>query len=188
MDRNKKETLGRINYQAEIDRLNKLLFVKEQQIRELQREINTYELREIELLAALRKADEESMYSPTQAVVATVTPSLPATNKEEFLNPSLVMGLGGMGTEELNRVQAQEGLETEWEELMAAFTDDIFIQSGEPDTFFIRDDEHKCYTTISGRTRLPFPIIEEDLEKLGILDIRPATEQETEDFIEQNNL
>lgn len=185
MDRNKKETLGRINYQAEIDRLNKLLFVKEQQIRELQREINTYELREIELLATLRKADEESMHSPTQAVVTTVTPSLPAANKEEFLNPTLAVGLG---TEELNRVQAQEGLETEWEELMAAFTDDIFIQSGEPDTFFIRDDEHKCYTTISGRTRLPFPIIEEDLEKLGILDIRPATEQETEDFIEQNNL
>lgn len=42
--------------------------------------------------------------------------------------------------------------------------------------------------TPSGRTRLPFPILQSDLDNLNILKIRPATDSEVEDFIEKNNL
>ena len=66
--------------------------------------------------------------------------------------------------------------------------DEIFVDEDTSDTILLRDDENRWYITPSGRTRLPFPILQSDLDNLNILKIRPATDSEVEDFIEKNNL
>lgn len=164
-----------MNLQAEIERLNKLLFFKEQQVRELQREVNDYALREEKLIAELRQLSAAS-----QPILHGLQGAGTAATKEEFLFPKLDTGTG------LNR--ASEGLEKNWGEMMLAYTDEIFVEEDTPDTVLLRDDENGWYITPSGRTRLPFPILQNDLNNLNILKIRQATEQEINDFIKENNL
>lgn len=168
----------KLNLQAEIDRLQKLLFVKDQQIRELQREVNDYTLREEQLIAELKRITSEQPVT----VLSGHSPVLAAT-KEEFLDPKLNFLAG------LNRAPKHtEGLEKNWSEMMVAYTDEIFLDEDTPDTILLRDDENRWYITPSGRTRLPFPISQSDLDNLNILQIRPATDTEVDDFIEKYNL
>ena len=47
----KEKILQKLNLEAEIDRLQKQIFVKDKQIRELQREVNDYAIREEQLVA-----------------------------------------------------------------------------------------------------------------------------------------
>lgn len=174
----KDKIFRKLNLEAEIDRLQKLLFVKDQQIRELQREVNDYTLREEQLIAELKRITSEQ-----PATVLSGHSPVPAATKEEFLNPKFNIGA------RLNRAPKHaEGLEKNWSEMMVAFTDEIFLAEDTPDTILLRDDENRWYVTPSGRTRLPFPILQSDLDNLNILKIRPATDAEVDDFIEKYNL
>lgn len=177
----KKEILRKLNLEAEIDRLKKQLFSKDQQIRELQREVNDYAIREEQLVAEITRLTALNAQQPAILLTGLQGSGKVAETKEEFLNPKLDNGTG------LNRAP-QEGLEKDWTEMMLAYTDEIFIAEGTPDTVLLRDDENRWYITPTGRTRLPFPILQSDLNNLNILKIRPATDEEVEDFINQNNL
>lgn len=179
MQQEKENTFGKINLQAEIDRLQKLLFFKDQQIRELQREVNDYALREEKLIAELKLLTAE-LSNAKFPMLFGIQGSVEPPTKEDFLNPKLDTGTG------LNR--ASEGLEKNWGEMMFAYTDEIFVEEDTPDTVLLRDEDNGWYITPSGRTRLPFPILQTDLDNLNILKVREATEQEINDFIKENNL
>lgn len=56
----KEKILQKLNLEAEIDRLQKQIFVKDKQIRELQREVNDYAIREEQLVAEVTRLTAEN--------------------------------------------------------------------------------------------------------------------------------
>ena len=165
-----------LNLQAEIDRLQKSSFFKDKKIRELEREINDYVRRESELMEEL-----SSMELELSALKTSSPKTEEASSIEEFLNPKLSTGTG------VSRVGVK-GLEEAWEELMYAYSDQIFVDADDPDTLLYRDESEQCYRTVTGNTRLPFPILQQDLERLNFIKIRPLTEKEIEDVYKNLNL
>lgn len=164
----KEDTLTILNLQAEIDRLNKKILFLERTNREQSRELNDYALRENQLLEEINSL---SALIESDTRDKRFINSQPAADVEDFLHPKVDTGTG------LNRVDTS-GFETEWEDFMYAYTDEIFVQADSPDTLLFRDDIEKCYLTPTGKTRLPFPILQEDLERLNIIKIRPLTDDE----------
>ena len=117
----KEKILQKLNLEAEIDRLQKQIFVKDKQIRELQREVNDYAIREEQLVAEVTRLTAENAQHHTTTLLTGLQGSgTPAPTKEDFLNPKLGSGTG------LNRAP-KEGLEKEWSEMVLAYTDEIFV-------------------------------------------------------------
>lgn len=175
---NKEETLSMMNLQAEIDRLNKRTFFLEKENRELRKELSDYSKREKQLLKDIDSLEFELSEMERKALSSSSKYIKPAESVDEFLNPKVDTGTG------LNRV-GKQGLEEEWEDFMYAYTDEIFVESDKPDTLFYRDDAEHCYVTPTGNTRLPFPILQEDINRCNIIKIRPLTEEEMKEVCEE---
>lgn len=71
---------------------------------------------------------------------------------------------------------------------MYAYTDEIFIEADQPDVLFYRDSADNCFVTPTGNTRLPFPILQEDLDRYNILKVRPLTCEEMEEVCKEFDL
>lgn len=176
----KEETLSLLNYQAEIDRLNKKIYFLEKENRELKAEISDFEEREKQLLSEINSLEEERNDLLVQ-LRPKIKPENKALTANEFLFPKVTTGTG---IDRSNRT----GFEDNWKDFMYAYTDEIFIENNTPDLLLYRDETEKCYVSPSGHTRLPFPILQEDLERLNILSIRPLTNQEIDEIIDEYQL
>ena len=157
-----------ITLEAEIDRLKKEILFKDRHIRELEREINDYVVREKHLMKEIDDLTPEDTPGgrPQKLHLSPQTGSL-----EEFLNPKLP-------TTSPLKNDGSNGLEEEWEDFMYAYTDDIFVEANTPDVLLYRDDEEQCYKSITGRTCLQFPIKQSDLDFFNFVKVRPVTSAE----------
>ena len=167
---NREDTFTMMNLQAEIDRLNKRILFLERENREQRKELTDYAKREEQLLGEIETLESE-LREITREQRPKYTPTQPVESVEDFLHPKVDTGTG------LNRV-GKIGFEEEWEDVMYAYTDEIFVESDKPDVLFYRDDAEKCFITPTGNTRLPFPILQEDLDRYNILKVRPLTQEE----------
>ena len=174
----KEETLTVLNLQAENDRLTKRIFFLERENRELNKEISEFSEREKQLLQEINSLEFE-LEEANRGKLPKIFQQ-PSETVEDFLSPKVNTGTG------LDR--SGKGLEEYWEDFMYAYTDEIFIDSDKPDVLFYKDESDKCYTTPTGGTRLPFPILKEDLERYNILKVRPLTEEELTEVCKEYNL
>lgn len=163
----KEETLRLLNLQSEIDRLQKKIYFLEKENRELRRELTDYTKREEQLLEEI-----SSMSSEISELTKNSLPKLSVNSEsvQDFLLPKVKTGTG------LNR--SSPGLEVEWSDFMYAYTDEIFIETEKPDMVLYKDETDNCYRSYTGNTKLPIPILKEDLKRNNILKVRPMTEEE----------
>ena len=171
----KEETLRLLNFQSEIDRLNKKIYFLEKENRELRREVTDYSKREEELLQEI-----SSLTSEIEELTRKSLPKLSqkeAVSAEDFLLPKVSTGTG------LDR--SKSGFEKEWKDFMYAYTDELFIETEQPDMILYKDETDYCYKSSTGGTRLPFPILKEDLKRLNILKVRPMTKNEIKELENQ---
>lgn len=176
----REDTLSLLNLQAENDRLNKRILFLERESREQRKEIADYAHREKELLGEIERLEGE-LDDISFEIRPKYRPDKPAESVEDFLLPKIDTGTG------LNRV-GKIGLEENWEDFMYAYTDEIFVESDKPDTLFFRDDSENCFITPTGNTRLPFPILQEDLDRYNIIKVRPLTHGEMEEVCKEFDL
>ena len=158
----KEETLTVLNLQAECDRLNKKILFLEKENREQRKELSDYAKREEQLLGEI-----ETLESELREITREQRPKYTGTG--------------------LNRV-GKKGFEEKWEDFMYAYTDEIFIEADQPDVLFYRDSADNCFVTPTGNTRLPFPILQEDLDRYNILKVRPLTCEEMEEVCKEFDL
>ena len=177
---NREETLTVLNLQAECDRLNKKILFLERENREQRKELTDYARREKELLEEIDRLEGE-LDEVTFEKRPKYTPTQPVESVEDFLHPKVDTGTG------LNRV-GKIGFEEEWEDVMYAYTDEIFVEADQPDVLFYRDSADNCFVTPTGNTRLPFPILQEDLDRYNILKVRPLTCEEMEEVCKEFDL
>lgn len=176
----KEDTLSVLNIQAENDRLNKRILFLERENREQRKELTDYARRERELLEEIDRLEGE-LDEVTFEKRPKYKLEKPAESVDDFLLPKVNTGTG------LNRV-GKIGFEEEWEDFMYAYTDEIFVESNEPDVLFYRDNAEKCFITPTGSTRLPFPILQEDLDRYNIVKVRPLTHEEMGEVCKEFNL
>ena len=165
-----------VTLKTEIDRLEQKNHFLERQVRELKLDIQAHEKREKELLEEIERLEAEQAYikpykSPFNGAPETV---------EDFLLPKLETGSG------VNKTGV--GLEEKWKDIMYAYTDEVFVSVNTPDLLLFRDDTEHCYRSPSNRTRLMFPIQNDDLLKFNIIKVRPATEEEITNIIKEYDL
>lgn len=176
----KEDTLSVLNIQAENDRLNKRILFLERENREQRKELSDYARREKELLEEIDRLEGE-LDEVTFEKRPKYKPEKPAESVDDFLLPKVDTGTG------LNRV-GKKGFEEKWEDFMYAYTDEIFIEADQPDVLFYRDSADNCFVTPTGNTRLPFPILQEDLDRYNILKVRPLTCEEMEEVCKEFDL
>lgn len=176
----KEDTLSVLNIQAENDRLNKRILFLERENREQRKELSDYARREKELLEEIDRLEGE-LDEITFEKRPKYKPEKPAESVDDFLLPKVDTGTG------LNRV-GKKGFEEKWEDFMYAYTDEIFIEADQPDVLFYRDSADNCFVTPTGNTRLPFPILQEDLDRYNILKVRPLTCEEMEEVCKEFDL
>lgn len=177
---NREDTLSVLNIQAENDRLNKRILFLERENREQRKELSDYARREKELLEEIDRLEGE-LDEVTFEKRPKYKPEKPAESVDDFLLPKVDTGTG------LNRV-GKKGFEEKWEDFMYAYTDEIFIEADQPDVLFYRDSADNCFVTPTGNTRLPFPILQEDLDRYNILKVRPLTCEEMEEVCKEFDL
>lgn len=177
---NREDTLSVLNIQAENDRLNKRILFLERENREQRKELTDYARREKELLEEIDRLEGE-LDEVTFEKRPKYKPEKPAESVDDFLLPKVDTGTG------LNRV-GKKGFEEKWEDFMYAYTDEIFIEADQPDVLFYRDSADNCFVTPTGNTRLPFPILQEDLDRYNILKVRPLTCEEMEEVCKEFDL
>lgn len=176
----KEDTLSVLNIQAENDRLNKRILFLERENREQRKELSDYVRREKELLEEIDRLEGE-LDEVTFEERPKYKPEKPAESVDDFLLPKVDTGTG------LNRV-GKKGFEEKWKDFMYAYTDEIFIEADQPDVLFYRDSADNCFVTPTGNTRLPFPILQEDLDRYNILKVRPLTCEEMEEVCKEFDL
>lgn len=164
-----------ITLKSEIDRLKQKNYFLEKQLKELKSDIQTHEKREKELLEEIDRLEaENNFHQPYRS------PFKEAKSVEDFLHPKLETGK--------ENDHSEEGLENKWDDMMYAYTDEVFIAANTPDLLLFLDDTENCYRSPSNRTRLTFPIQNNDLLRWNILQVRPVTPQEIEDIIKEYDL
>ena len=156
-----------INLQAEIDRLNKKIFLLERANREYQKEITAYEEAQKELLSEIQSLQANIINLQRQNITQGIL-TRPAENLNDLLYPKL----------NDEHTPHAVGMESDWEEMMYGFTDEIFIENETPDVLLIRNDEERCYMSATGFTRLYYPITETTLKEHNILKIKKLTDEE----------
>lgn len=152
-------------FKAENDRLERKLYFKEREVKDLQKELENANVL-IEGLTAknreLQRLLEQHQSSSLQAPATRLT-------EGEFRSIMAV---------HLD-VSEAHGLETEWGDVMVAFSDPIFWEQNYPDIVLFRDDEHRCYCTLDGHVQVKYPISQELLNELGWSHVRPITDEES---------
>lgn len=152
-------------FKAEIDRLERKLYFKEREIKDLQKELENANTLIEELTAKNRELQrllEQQQSSSLQA---------PATRLTEGEFRSIMTAYPD--------VSEAHGLEAEWGDVMVAFSDPIFWEQNYPDIVLFRDDEHRCYRTLDGHVQMKYPISQEFLDELGWSHVRPITDEES---------
>lgn len=159
---------------AENDRLERKLYFKEREVKDLQREldnastlIDELTAKNAELQRLLESQQSNTLQSPTKRLTAAEFQSLLDTRKDTEL---------------------QHGLEAEWQDVMVAFSDPIFWEQNYPDIVLFRDDEHRCFHTLDGNVRVNYPITQEALNELGWEHVRPITSEESLKITNEYNL
>jgi hypothetical protein len=173
---NASSTVEIVALNVEIDRLRQKEYFLEKKIRELEREINDYAVRETELLAEIEKLSKSHDEHNTGFSSAGFSNSFIPSNKEDFINPKLP-------TDTPQDKPLTEGLEAVWGDLVYGYTDKIFVEADTPDILFYRDEKLKCYTSTTGKTRLRFPITEETLAQHNIISWRPTSSEEIQEIV-----
>lgn len=150
---------------AENDRLERKLYFKEREVKDLQKEldnaaalIDELTTKNAELQRLLDSQQSNTLQQPTRRLTAGEFQSLLDTQKDTEL---------------------QQGLEAEWRDVMVAFSDPIFWEQNYPDIVLFRDDEHRCFHTLDGNIKLDYPITQETLNELGWEHVRPITNEES---------
>lgn len=150
---------------AENDRLERKLYFKEREVKDLQKElddatalIDELTTKNAELQRLLDSQQSNTLQQPTRRLTAGEFQSLLDTQKDAEL---------------------QQGLEAEWRDVMVAFSDPIFWEQNYPDIVLFRDDEHRCFHTLDGNVRIDYPITQEVLSELGWEHVRPITSEES---------
>lgn len=165
-----------VTLKTEIDRLEQKNHFLERQVKELKLDMQAYEKREKELLEEIERLEAEQAYTKPYKSSSNDAPK----TVEDFLLPKLKTGSG------VNKTGV--GLEEKWEDIMYAYTDEVFVSADTPDLLLFRDDAEHCYRSPSNRTRLIFPIQNDDLLRFNILGVRPATEEEIANIIKEYDL
>lgn len=161
-------------FKAEIDRLERKLYFKEREVKDLQKEIDNASTLIEELTtknAELQRLLEQQQSSSLQA---------PATRLTEGEFRSIMTAYPD--------VSKERGLESEWGDVMMAFSDPIFWEQNYPDVVLFRDDEHRCYRTLDGHVQVKYPISQELLNELGWNHVRPITEEESVKIVKEYDL
>lgn len=150
---------------AENDRLERKLYFKEREVKDLQKELDNASTLIDEL--TVKNAELQRLLDSQQSSTLQSPPKrLTADEFQSLLN----------ATED---VELQQGLETEWRDVMVAFSDPIFWEQNYPDIVLFRDDEHRCFHTLDGNVRIEYPITQEALNELGWEHVRPITNEES---------
>lgn len=159
---------------AENDRLERKLYFKEREVKDLQKELDNASAlmdelttKNAELQRLLQSQQSNTLQSParrlTESEFRSIMSVQPNTNR-------------------------QHGLESEWSDVMVAFSDPIFWEQNYPDVVLFRDDEHRCYRTLDGNIEIKYPISQELLEMLGWEHVRPMTEEESVKIVKDYDL
>ncbi len=150
---------------AENDRLERKLYFKEREVKDLQKEldnatalIDELTAKNAELQRLLDSQQSNTLQQPAKRLTAGEFQSLLDTRKD---------------------VKLQQGLEVEWRDVMVAFSDPIFWEQNYPDIVLFRDDEHRCFHTLDGNVRIDYPITQEVLNELGWEHVRSITNEES---------
>jgi len=152
-------------FKAEIDRLERKMYFKEREVKDLQKELDNANALIEELTiknTELQRLLEQQQSSSLQAPARRLTES-------EFRSIMSVQP----------NVDRPHGLETEWSDVMVAFSDPIFWRQNYPDVVLFRDDEHRCYCTLDGNVHVNYPITQGLLDDLGWDHVRPMTKEES---------
>ena len=152
-------------FKAENDRLERKLYFKEREVKDLQKELENANVLIEELTTKNRELErllEQHQSSSLQAPATRLT-------EGEFRSIMTVYP----------DVSEAYGLETEWGDVMVAFSDPIFWEQNYPDIVLFRDDEHRCYCTLDGHVQVKYPISQELLNELGWSHVRPITDEES---------
>lgn len=150
---------------AENDRLERKLYFKEREVKDLQKELDNASTligelttKNAELQRLLDSQQSTTLQAPTKRLTVGEFQSLLNATKDAEL---------------------QRGLEAEWQDVMVAFSDPIFWEQNYPDIVLFRDDEHRCFHTLDGNVSVGYPITQEVLSELGWEHIRPITSEES---------
>ena len=148
-----------------IFRLERRLYFKEREVKDLQKELDNANTLIEELTAKnaeLQRLLENQQSNTLQSPARRLT-------EGEFRSIMTVYP----------DVSETHGLETEWSDVMVAFSDPIFWEQNYPDIVLFRDDEHRCYRTLDGHVQMKYPISQELLNELGWSHVRPITDEES---------
>jgi hypothetical protein len=150
---------------AENDRLERKLYFKEREVKDLQKELDNASTLIDELTT--KNAELQRLLDSQQSTTLQAPPErLTAGEFQSLLNAT-------------KDVELQQGLEAEWQDVMVAFSDPIFWEQNYPDIVLFRDDEHRCFHTLDGNIRVSYPITQEALSELGWEHVRPITSEES---------
>lgn len=159
---------------TENDRLERRLYFKEREVKDLQKELDNANTLIEELTAKnaeLQRLLENQQSNTLQSPARRLT-------EGEFRSIMTVYP----------DVSETHGLETEWSDVMVAFSDPIFWEQNYPDIVLFRDDEHRCYRTLDGHVQMKYPISQELLNELGWSHVRPITDEESVKIIKEYGL
>ena len=157
---------------AENDRLERKLYFKEREVKDLQMELDNASTLIDELTT--KNAELQRLLADQQSsTLQAPTKRLTGDDFRRILGSSPIQ----------NTNHSCGGLETEWSPVMMVFSDAIFWEQNSPDIVLYRDDDDCCYRTMDGDIRLGFPIMEKDLLELGWDHYRPIDESEMEEVI-----
>lgn len=165
-----------LSLNSEIAELKHQLYLQEKKNRELEHEVQDYATREKQLLAEIDALQQQLELTDSGVRLGyKPIPTTSTTTVMDYLNPKSPFGLR---TEETS---PHKGLESEWADIMYAYTDEIFVDADTPDLLLYRDDHAQRYCSDNGNTFLNFPITQETLEYHNILKVRPLTDAELGD-------
>jgi len=163
--------------EAEHDRLNRKILFLERENRSLRKEVEEAQKREASLLDEITRLEAELEARPERTLPRPAM--APAGSLEEFLNPTVGEGRGD---------RPAVGIEANWEPIMVAFTDEIFIEASQPDLVLYLDENRRAYISPSGQIVLKFPITKEELNSRNILEVRRPTQAELQSIVKKYNL
>lgn len=161
----------------ENDRLEKKLYFKEKELKGLQTELTAAQNTIDELTA--KNAELQRLLNEQQSSLPHTTVK-PPTGAEFRAMLSVYT--------KNDSIIDVKGLESEWGDVMVAFSDPIFWEQNVPDVVLFRDDIKRCFRTLDGNVSLTYPISQKMLDDLGWEHVRSVTQEESEKIIKDYKL
>lgn len=163
--RQENEKLSRKNFSLtrELNETKQALIESESKVSEL---LDEMESLETEL------ADVKAKLTPVPTL--KVNPSV-----REFLSPKI---------DSWGEASNGVGLEKDWDFVTMVFTDQIFVDSDQPDLPLYYDFDRGGFRSFQGSTFLKCPITSEKLSEIGVIKVRKPTEKELEALRANYNL